>query len=104
LWASTSTKNPAYSDLLYVENLVGPDTVNTLPIETLEAFRNHGKANRTIDKDLNEAKSVLAKLKEVGVDLDGITKQLQKDGVKAFVDSLDQLLRALEKKTKDLAH
>lgn len=103
LWGSTSTKNPAYSDVLYVENLIGPYTVNTLPMETLETFRDHGKVARTIDKDLNEAKNVLAGLAEVGVDLDAITEQLQKDGVKAFVDSLDQLLAALEKKMKELA-
>ena len=102
LWGSTSTKNPAYSDVLYIDNLIGPDTVNTMPIETLTAFRDHGKVSRTIDKDLEEAEKVLANLKKVGVNLDTITEQLQKDGVKAFVDSLDQLLSALEKKMKEL--
>lgn len=103
LWGSTSTKNPAYSDVLYVDNLIGPYTVNTMPLETLEAFRDHGKIARTVDKDLDEAKKVLADLAGLGVDLDAITEQLQKDGVKAFADSLDQLLAALEKKMKELA-
>lgn len=86
-----------------MENPIGPYTVNTLPMETLEIFRDHGKVAHTIDKDLNEAKNVLAGLAEVGVDLDAITEQLQKDGVKAFVDSLDQLLAALEKTMKGRA-
>lgn len=103
LWGSTSTKNPAYSDVLYVENLIGPDTINTMPLETLEAFRDHGKIARTIDEDVAEAEKVLAKLRKVGIDHDAITEQLQKDGVKAFVDSLDHLLGALEKKMKELA-
>ncbi|OGO36994.1 MAG: transaldolase [Chloroflexi bacterium RBG_16_57_8] len=100
LWGSTSTKNPAYSDVKYVEELIGPDTINTLPIETLEAFRDHGKVRRTIDEGVEEAERALAGLKDVGVDLDAVTGQLQKDGVKAFVDSLDQLLQALEEKRK----
>jgi len=100
LWGSTSTKNPAYSDVMYVEGLMGPDTVNTVPLETLEAFRNHGQARRTVDKGVKEAEELLGRFKKVGVDLDAITEQLQKDGVKAFADSFDQLLGALEEKRK----
>ncbi|MFC1988387.1 transaldolase [Chloroflexota bacterium] len=103
LWGSTGTKNPAYSDVLYVDNLIGPDTVNTLPIETIEAFRDHGQALRTVDEGLEEAEQVLSKLKGLGVHLDDITEQLQSDGVKAFVDSLDDLLVALEKKREQLS-
>jgi transaldolase len=100
LWGSTSTKNPAYSDVKYVEGLIGPDTVNTVPLETLEAFRDHGQVRRTVDKGVKEAEKLLGRLKKVGIDLDAITEQLQKDGVKAFADSFDQLLGALEEKRK----
>ena len=98
LWGSTSTKNPAYSDLIYVDGLIGPDTVNTIPKETLEAFLDHGQARRTVDKDIEDAEQVMADLAKVGVDINAITEQLQVDGVKAFVDSYDQLLNALEEK------
>lgn len=100
LWGSTSTKNPAYSDVMYVEGLIGPDTVNTVPLETLEAFRDHGQVRRTVDKGVKEAEELLGRLKKMGVDLDAITEQLQKDGVKAFADSFDQLLGALEEKRR----
>lgn len=104
LWGSTSTKNPAYSDLLYVEGLIGPDTVNTIPPETLDAFRDHGKIHSTIQEGIEAAEQVLADLEKVGVNLDNITEQLQEDGVKAFADSFDQLLSALvEKRQKVLA-
>jgi transaldolase len=97
LWGSTSTKNPAYSDVLYVDGLIGPDTVNTIPLETLNAFLDHGKARRTLD-GVVEARQVLSDLKKLGVDLDAITEQLQVDGVKAFADSFDKLLAAIEEK------
>jgi transaldolase len=100
LWGSTSTKNPAYSDLLYVEELIGPDTVNTLPMETIDAFKDHGKIRSALQKGVDEAEQVLADLERLGVDLGAITKQLQKDGVKAFADSFDQLLAALDEKRK----
>ncbi len=98
LWGSTSTKNPAYSDVLYVEGLIGPETVNTLPLETIDAFNDHGRVRRTVDTDLEQAEAVLADLKDLGVDLDAITEQLQVDGVKAFADSFDKLLNALAEK------
>jgi transaldolase len=102
LWGSTSTKNPAYSDVLYIDGLIGPDTVNTMPLETVQAFRDHGQVRLTLDGGLEEAEQLLDTLRSVGVDLDSITEQLQKDGVKAFADSLDQLLSALEEKRRRL--
>lgn len=98
LWGSTSTKNPAYPDLLYVEELIGPDTVNTLPPETIDAFRDHGKIRSTLLEGIETAEQVLADLQKAGVNMDNITEQLQEDGVKAFADSFDQLLSTLEEK------
>jgi transaldolase/glucose-6-phosphate isomerase len=99
LWASTGTKNPQYSDVLYVEDLIGPDTVNTLPVETLNAFRDHGRvAGPTVKRDLEEADIQLAKLKSLGIDLEPMAEKLQADGVAAFAASFDQLMAALEKK------
>jgi transaldolase/glucose-6-phosphate isomerase len=99
LWASTGTKNPAYSDVLYVETLIGPETVNTLPPETLQAFRDHGEVNgATVREDLQGAEEALARLAGLGVDLGAITEQLQQDGVSSFTASFDQVMAALEKK------
>jgi transaldolase len=99
LWASTGTKNPAYSDVLYVENLIGADTVNTLPPETLNAFKDHGQlAGETVRDSLDDAAASLGRLKALGINLDTITEKLQQDGVTAFATSFDQLLGALEKK------
>jgi transaldolase len=99
LWASTGTKNPAYSDVLYVENLIGADTVNTLPPETLNAFKDHGKVEgETVKDSLDAAAAALGRLKALGIDLGAITERLQQDGVAAFAASFDQLLAALEKK------
>ena len=100
LWGSTSTKNPAYSDVKYVEELMGPDTVNTLPTDTLELFLDYGKIADTLNEGLAEAKQVLKDLKKQGINLDAITEQLQVDGVKAFQDSFDQLIAALEEKCR----
>jgi transaldolase len=100
LWGSTSTKNPDYSDVKYVEELMWPDTVNTLPTETLDLFLDHGRARDTLNEGVTEAEQILKDLKKVGVDLDAITEQLQVDGVKAFSDSFDQLLAALEEKCR----
>ena len=102
LWGSTSTKNPAYSDILYVQELIGPDTVNTMPLETLNAFRDHGQVRLTVEDRVEEAESVLASLASVGVDFDAVTEQLQKDGVKAFADSFDHLLSTLEEKRRQV--
>ena len=99
LWASTGTKNPAYSDVLYVENLIGPETVNTLPPDTITAFRDHGKIpGATVKTGFDEADAALAQLAKLGINLDAITEKLQVDGVAAFSASFDQLMGALEKK------
>jgi transaldolase len=103
LWASTGTKNPAYSDVLYVENLIGAETVNTLPPETLNAFKDHGKVpGETIGDSLDDAAAALRRLKALGINLDTITEKLQQDGVAAFASSFDQLIAALEKKRSAL--
>src|SRR3990170_331107 len=102
LWASTSTKTPAYPDTLYVDNLIGPDTVNTAPLETIEAFLDHGRLEKTIDDGLAEAHRQIGRLAEIGVDLDEITEQPQIDGVKAFAASFDSLLSSIEKKQRAL--
>ena len=99
LWASTSTKNPAYSDVLYVENLIGAETVNTMPPETLNAFKDHGKVpGDTVTDSLDDAAAALGWLKALGINFETITEKLQQDGVAAFAASFDQLLAALEKK------
>lgn len=103
LWASTSTKNPAYRDVMYVEELVGPDTVNTMPPATLDAFRDHGQAREgSVEDDLDGARRHLRLLREVGVDLDAITRDLQVKGVAAFAKSADELAAALEEKRRRL--
>jgi len=96
LWASTSTKDPAYRDVMYVEELVGPDTVNTLPVATLEAFRDHGVVRASLREDLAGAEQVFAQLADLGVDIDAVTDELQVEGVAAFAASFDQLLAALD--------
>jgi len=103
LWASTSTKNPAYPDTLYVDDLVGPHTVNTMPPDTVKAFRDHGQVHgATVTQGLSEAVAQLDALKKVGVDLDAVTRQLQLDGVASFSKSYDDLLAALEKKRREM--
>ena len=104
LWASTSTKNPAYRDVRYVEELIGPDTVNTLPPATLEAFRDHGEVRRTVDADVTTARAVVAELDRLGVSLDEITRVLLVEGLASFAKSFDSLLAGLERKTRALAH
>jgi transaldolase len=96
LWASTSTKNSAYSDVLYVEPLIGPETVNTMPNKTLEAFRDHGKAARTIGLGLEEEEQVVTALSSLGIDLDGVGEQLQVEGVQLFIEAYDKLLGLME--------
>ena len=99
LWASTSTKNPAYPDLLYAEALVGPDTVDTMPPATLAAFRDHGRVSpRAVMDGLDEARDVLRRLGPAGVRLDEITALLLDKGVQAFADSFTQLLASIDKK------
>ncbi|MBN1322240.1 MAG: transaldolase [Thermoleophilia bacterium] len=98
LWASTSTKDPAYSDILYVQELIGPDTVNTMPLATVDAFRDHGVAAETITAGADEAAAHLAELRALGIDMYETAAGLERDGVRAFVDSHEALLAALEEK------
>jgi len=103
LWASTGTKNPQYSDVLYVDNLIGPETVNTLPPDTINAFRDHGRiSGATVKEGLTDADAALARLQSSGIDLDAITEKLQSDGVAAFAASFDQIMAALEEKRRSL--
>ena len=102
LWASTSAKNPAYPDTLYVDGLIGPDTVNTLPDATLEAFEDHGSVESTLTTGLDEAVAVLERLAAVGVDLAAVTAQLEDEGVAAFSKSFDELLGVLVDKADSL--
>jgi transaldolase len=102
LWASTSTKNPAYPDTLYVDNLIGPDTVDTLPDATIEAFRDHGTLAQTVDADVDEAEAVWSELANVGIDMDDVAAQLEREGVSSFQKSFDELLGALDTKAKEL--
>ncbi|HEY9556093.1 MAG TPA: transaldolase [Acidimicrobiales bacterium] len=102
LWASTSTKNPAYPDTLYVDQLIGPDSVNTMPDDTLLAFLDHGTVARTIDADPDDAERTLAAVAEVGVDLDDVARVLEEQGVAAFSKSFDELITALDTKAAEL--
>ncbi|MBM3131639.1 MAG: transaldolase [Chloroflexi bacterium] len=103
LWASTSTKNPAYSDVLYVEPLIGVNTVNTLPPETIKAFLDHGHAEITIERDAAEARQTMEGLAKLGIDIDSITSKLLADGVKSFADSFEKLLTGIEKKRQQIS-
>lgn len=102
LWASTSTKNPAYPDTLYVDRLIGPDTVNTLPDATITAFADHGTVARTIDADVAGAHDVWRQLAAVGVDMDDVAAKLEREGVASFQASFDELLAALAVKADEL--
>lgn len=95
LWASTSTKNPAYRDVLYVEELIGPHTVNTVPPKTLSAFLDHGQVQMTLENDLPGAQHVITDLEELGIHISQVTQQLEDEGVKAFSDAFDTLLAAI---------
>jgi transaldolase len=102
LWASTSTKDPSYPDTLYVDTLIGPDTVNTMPEATIEAFADHGTVARTVDADPAGAQSVLERVTAVGVDLDDVGRVLEEQGVAAFTKSFDELIDALGTKAAEL--
>jgi transaldolase len=102
LWASTSTKNPAYPDTLYVDTLIGPDSVNTMPEDTIDAFLDHGIVARTIDADPAAAQATLDALGDVGVDLDDVGRVLEDQGVAAFAKSFDELIGALDAKAAEL--
>lgn len=102
LWASTGTKNPAYSDVLYVETLIGPDTVNTLPPATLDAFRDHGNVARTVDVDIDGARRTIEAIGALGIDLDEVTAKLLAEGLTSFQKSFDTLIAGLAGKAAAL--
>ena len=102
LWASTSSKNPAYPDTLYVDNLIGADTVNTLPPATLEDFLDHGTVATTVETDVDGARNRMAELAELGIDLDGITNKVLDEGVAAFAKSFEGLIASIAEKRQDL--
>jgi transaldolase len=102
LWASTSTKNPEYRDVLYVEELIGPETVNTMPEETIRAFQDHGEVALTLERDLDEAQRVFDRIAEVGVDYDDVVATLEREGVEKFADSFRELLDGVKAKRGEL--
>jgi transaldolase len=102
LWASTSTKNPDYRDVLYVEELIGPETVNTMPEETIRAFQDHGEVGPTLERDLDEAKRVFERIAEAGVDYDDVVVVLEREGVEKFSDSFRELLDGVQGKRGEL--
>ncbi|HYA45200.1 MAG TPA: transaldolase [Acidimicrobiales bacterium] len=104
LWASTSTKNPTYPDLLYVSTLIGPHTVNTMPDATIAAFLDHGALERTVDQEVDEARAHLDGLAEAGIDVADVSRTLEDEGVAAFSKSYDELLQALQDKANELGH
>lgn len=98
LWASTSTKNPSYRDVLYVEELIGPQTINTMPENTLEAFRDHGVVSITLTQGVDEAKATLEEIEALGISMDDVARKLEEEGVKAFLDSYEALVSAVAQK------
>ncbi len=104
LWASTSTKNPAYPDTLYVNGLIGPDTVDTVPPQTLEAFRDHGKAELTLTEHLDEARKVIEDLESMGISMAKVTAELEEEGVKTFSDSFTAMLKTIEERRLAAVH
>jgi transaldolase len=102
LWASTSTKNPEYRDVLYVEELIGPETVNTMPAETIAAFQDHGRVADTLEQGLDEARQLFDDLERVGVDYDDVTDTLEREGVQKFADSFEELLGGVRAKRGEL--
>ena len=103
LWASTSTKDPSYPDLLYVDSLIGPDSINTMPDKTIEAFLDHGTVARTVDQDLDGARAGWDALGEVGIDTDDVAATLEEEGVASFSKSFDELIQALQDKANKLS-
>jgi transaldolase len=104
LWASTSTKNPAYSDVLYVEELIGPDTVDTMPPETIEAFQDHGQVRGdTVRDGVEKAERLLDQLADAGIDYDDVVETLEVEGVEKFADSFDELIDGIRAKRAELA-
>ncbi|MFY9908543.1 MAG: transaldolase [Candidatus Sulfotelmatobacter sp.] len=104
LWASTSTKNPAYSDVMYVEELIGPDTVNTMPPATIDAFRDHGKLRKSLTENVQGAQKVMDDLALAGISIQEVTTRLTREGVQLFADAFNNLLQAVEKSTQQKGH
>ena len=104
LWASTSTKNPAYRDVMYVEELIGPETVDTMPEETIRAFQDHGVVAETLTKDLDAARKLFDDLEAAGIDYDDVVDTLEREGVQKFSDSFEELLDGIRSKQGELAH
>jgi transaldolase len=102
LWASTSTKNPAYRDVLYVEELIGPETINTMPEETIKAFQDHGEVAHTLEQGVDEARRFFEEIEAAGVDVDDVTRVLEEEGVQKFSDSFDELLDGIRAKRGEL--
>ena len=98
LWASTGTKNKNYSDVLYVEELIGPDTINTMPPATIDAFRDHGHVQLSLDANVAQAEEVMAKLHRCGISIDAVTAKLTEDAVQLFADAFDKLFGVLARK------
>ena len=103
LWASTSTKNPDYPDVLYIEELVGPETVNTIPASTLQAYADHGDPASRLEQGLEEARALMGQLEEVGIDMQKVTDELIDEGVKSFADAFDKLLDSIRAKAGGVA-
>jgi len=103
LWASTSTKNPDYRDVLYVEELIGPETVDTMPLDTIKAFIDHGEVRRTLDSDLDAAHDAIRAVEAEGISMERVTDELIDEGVASFSKSFDELLDTIESKRKELA-
>ena len=103
LWASTSTKNPDYRDVLYVEELIGPDTVDTMPLETITAFNDHGEVKRTLDRDLDGARQAIREVEASGISMERVTDELIAEGVASFAKSFDELIATIESKRQELA-
>jgi transaldolase len=103
LWASTGTKDPAYSDVLYVENLIAPGVVNTMPLATIDAFADHGDVARAVEVDISEDERVIREAADAGVDLDKVTSELEREGVESFMDSYRELIDCIEGKLREVA-
>jgi transaldolase len=102
LWASTSTKNPEYRDVMYVEELIGPETVDTMPEETIEAFQDHGTVELTLERGLDEARRLFEQIAEAGIDYDNVVRVLEEEGVQKFSDSFKDLLDGIAAKRGEL--
>ena len=103
LWASTSTKNPDYRDVLYVEELIGPQTVDTMPLETITAFLDHGRVERTLDRDVADARQAISRVEALGIPMERVTDELIAEGVASFAKSFDELIGSIESKREELA-